>query len=368
MCSFVGLASCAMTNLLVLPTVLDTDAAGGCCCAANAGPDDVYSDVRPRARLANSRSGLDHGAMSDAVVQWLIEGDPSVRWQAERDLLARSPRTWRSTRAAVANEGWGRRFLDQQDPGGTWGGGLYTPKWTSTTYTLTLLRRLGMPPSNQKAIAGCRRLLDDALWFDGGVSFWASHEYAERCVNGMVLAVASHFNVADRRIDSIAEVLVGAVMPDGGWNCQDVRGATHSSFHTTISVLEGLLEWKRSTGSSEADTVIAGGHEFLLKHWMYRSHRTGEVIRDVWTTFHFPPRWHYDVLRGLDHLRDAEAMPDPRASDGIGLVRGARRPDGRWGKGSQYSGVTYFPLEPGRVAGRWNTLRALRVLRWWEKT
>ena len=222
-----------------------------------------------------------------------------------------------------------------------------------------------MPPSNESAIAGCRRLLDDADWHEGGVSYWARHAYAERCVNGMVLAVCSHFDVADRRIDSIAELLVNVSMADGGWNCEDRRGATHSSFHTTISVLEGLLEWKRSTGSTEADPAIARGHEFLLEHRMYRSHRTGDVINESWTSFHFPPRWHFDVLRGLDHLCDADAAPDPRASDAIELVSAARRSDGRWGKGSQYSGEVFFPLEPGRVPGRWNTLRALRVLRWW---
>jgi len=306
--------------------------------------------------------------MSDGTLEWLAGGDPAIRWQVQRDLLGRRPRTWRATRAAVERGGWGRRLLDEQDPGGTWGNGLYTPKWTSTTYTLLLLRRLGLPSSNERAIAGSRRLLDDADWFDGGVSYWASHRYAERCVNGMVLAISSHFDGADRRADSIAGLLVSAAMSDGGWNCQDIRGATHSSFHTTISVLEGLLEWKRSTGSSDADAAIARGHEFLLEHQLYRSHRTGDVINDAWTTFHFPPRWHYDVLRGLDHLRDAKATPDSRAANAIDLVRAARRPDGRWGKGNQYTGETFFPLEPGRVAGRWNTLRALRVLRWWEDT
>ena len=305
--------------------------------------------------------------MGDTAQEWLAEGDPAIRWQVERDLLERKPRTWSATRASVEREGSGKRLLDQQDPGGTWGNGLYTPKWTSTTYTLLLLRRLGLPTSNEQAIAGCRRLLDDAEWIDGGVSYWASHPYAERCVNGMVLALSSYFEVSDPRIDSIGERLISAVMPDGAWNCRDYQGATHSSFHTTISVLEGLLEWKRSTGSSDADAAIVRGHEFLLEHHMYRSHRTGAVINEAWTTFHFPPRWHYDVLRGLDHLRDADALPDPRAADAIDLVRAARRPDGRWGKGSQYSGEVFFPLEPGRVAGRWNTLRALRVLRWWER-
>ncbi len=309
---------------------------------------------------------FDHGRVSDEVLEWLIADDPAVRWQVERDLLDADAAVWRATRLEVEQRGWGSRLLDLQDPAGTWGGGLYTPKWTSTTYTLLLLRRLGLPPSNPGAIAGCLHLLDDADWYEGGVSYWASHRYAERCVNGMVLALGSYFGVEDRRVDSIAGLLISAAMPDGGWNCRDSYGATHSSFHTTISVLEALLEWKRMTGSDDADSAIARGHEFMLDHHLYRSHRTGEVINEAWTTFHFPPRWHYDILRGLDHLRDAGAVPDPRAADAIAIVESRRRPDGRWGKGSQYSGETFFPLESGRVAGRWNTLRALRILCWWD--
>lgn len=304
--------------------------------------------------------------MSEAELDWLLDGDPAIRWQTERDLLDLAPEVWMATRSEVGRRGWGIRLLDAQDPEGTWAGGLYTPKWTSTTYTLLLLRRLGLTPATKGAIAGCRRLLDDAAWFEGGVSYWSSRKFAERCVNGMVLSVASYFDVPDRRVTSIAELLLGVPLADGGWNCEDYRGATHSSFHTTISVLEGLLEWKRRSGTSEADAAIARGQEFLLQHEMFKSHRTGGVINEAWTAFHFPPRWHYDVLRGLDHLRDAGSALDSRASDAIGLVRSRRRPDGRWPKGSQYTGATFFPLEPGRVAGRWNTLRARRVLRWWE--
>jgi hypothetical protein len=127
-----------------------------------------------------------------------------------------------------------------------------------------------------------------------------------------------------------------------------------------------LLEWERRRAAGDADEAIRRGHEFLLNHEMYKSHRTGDVINDAWLTFHFPPRWHYDVLRGLDHFQDAGADRDARAADAIELVRKRRRADGRWGKGSQYSGETYFTMEPGRVPGRWNTLRALRVLKWWD--
>jgi hypothetical protein len=271
------------------------------------------------------------------------------------------------TRARIATEGWGARLLELQDPGGTWAGGLYTPKWTSTTYTLLQLRRLGLEPSNDQAVAGVRRLLDDATWVDGGVSYWASHRYAERCVNGMVLSVACYFDVEDHRLEGLARMLVESRVEDGGWNCDDYRGHTrHSSFNTTISVLEALHLWRLRTGSLAAEEAIASGQEVLLQHRLFRSHRTGEVIDRSWTRFAFPPRWHYDILRGLEHFREVAAQPDPRAAEAIEVVRARRRADGRWPIGPRHSGVEHFRMENGRIPGRWNTLRALRVLRWWE--
>ena len=307
----------------------------------------------------------DVATVDPTPLDWLLDGDPSVAWQAQRDVAGDGK--WSETRVRVATEGWGGRLLALQDPDGRWAGGLYTPKWTSTTYTLLQLHRLGLEPGNAQAIAGVRRLLDDATWVEGGVSYWSTRPFAERCVNGMILSLASYFDVVDPRLDGLAAMLNASRVEDGGWNCDDYRGHTqHSSFNTTISVLEGLHLWRCRTGSSEADDAIASGQEVLLRHRLFRSHRTGEVIDDAWTRFAFPPRWHYDVLRGLEHLREAGVVPDPRAEEAIEVVRRRRRPDGRWPIGPRYTGVEHFRMEAGRNPGRWNTLRALRVLRWWE--
>lgn len=226
--------------------------------------------------------------MSDPVADWLAAGDPSIAWQTQRDLLDEPERRWASTRARISEEGWGRRLLDHQDPTGTWGGGLYQPKWTSTNYTLLLLRRFGLDPAHQEAVEGAHHLLDDAEWVDGGVSYWHSHGFAEKCVNAMVLSVTSYFDIGDRRIDDIADYLISGALDDGGWNCRDYQGnVSHSSFNTTISALEGLTEWRRRTGSRETDQAIAAGHEFMLNHQMFRSHTTGEIIRESWTRFSF---------------------------------------------------------------------------------
>jgi hypothetical protein len=308
---------------------------------------------------------LEKKVMSDErILEWLVGGDPSVAWQTHRDLL--KDQRWESIRSRVAIEGWGRGLLDAQDPDGRWGRGLYTPKWTSTNYTLLQLRRLGLEPANPQARAGVQHLLDDARWVDGGVSYWVTHDFAERCVNGMVLSIASYFEVQDDRINDIAEMLLRSRVEDGGWNCNDYRGDTHhSSFNTTISVLEGLVLWKGRTGSSEADEAIARGQEVLIEHGMFRSHTTGQVIDENWTKFSFPPRWHYDILRGLDHFRDACLKPDPRCEEAVDVIRRRRRPDGLWPIGPRHTGVEHFRMEEGRKPGRWNTLRSLRVLDWW---
>jgi hypothetical protein len=303
--------------------------------------------------------------VTDTVFTWLLEGDPSVVWQTERDLLDADAVTWRRTRQRVAREGWGRRLLDAQDAGGTWADGMYTPKWTSTTYTLLLLRRLGLDHDNEQALAGAVALLDGARQVDGGVAYGRA-DVAERCINAMVLSVASWFRLDDVRVDDIADLLLRAQMADGGWNCRDERGATHSSFHTTISTLEALTEWQRHRRTLASNDALAAGREFLLAHRLFRSHRTGDVIDERWLSPAFPPRWHYDVLRGLDHLRDVDAPRDTRAAEAIGTVEERRRSDGRWGIGSRYSGEEWFRMESGRSGGRWNTLRTLRVLRWWS--
>ncbi len=305
---------------------------------------------------------------NDTVVDWLLKGDPAIRFQTLRDLADASDRVVRQEQTKVAQEGWGARLLERQEPSGQWGGGIYTPKWTSTTYTIVLLHSLGLPPEHPQALKGCRLLLDKGAYADGGFNSWGSYKHSEPCVTGMVLAAASCFRLRDDRLHRFAEYLLGQQMKDGGWNCRSYWGDTHSSFHTTILTLEGLLEYQRFNPrrAKRVREAQVRGREFLLKHRLFRSHRTGAVVNPAMTRFSFPPRWHYDVLRGLDYFRAADAPRDERLSDGIELVRKRRRHDGRWLLQNRYLGKTFFEMEKVGAPSRWITLRALRVLKWWE--
>ncbi len=304
---------------------------------------------------------------NDGVIEWLLAGDPSLRWQTLRDLLEVAGDIVERQRKKVAREGWGARLLVRQDPEGTWGGGLYSPKWISTTYTMLLLRDLGLPPGNRQAQRACGLLLDQGLQRDGGINYgWRGR--SETCVTGMILSILSYFECDDDRLDTIADYLLREQMPDGGWNCQRPRGATHASVHTTISVLEGLrlYELHRGRKRRKLRTAQRSGREFLLVHRLFRSHRSGDIIKPEFIRFSFPPRWHYDILRALDYFQSVDAPRDKRLNEAINVVYSKRRDDGRWILQNHYKGRTFFELERLGAISRWNTLRALRVLKWWE--
>jgi len=304
----------------------------------------------------------------EETLGWLLGGDAAVRWQALQDLAGVKGRELQAEMAGVARTGWGRRILELQGEDGVWGGGLYTPKWTSSTYTLLLLKAFGVDGKEAGARKGALVLLDAGVYRDGGINFWHPQwKCSETCVTGMGLAIAGRFAGGDERKDKLAEHLLGQQMTDGGWNCRRPRGATHSSMHTTISVLEGLLEYEGAGGRMARETRAARmrAHEFLYRHRMFRSHRTGIVIDDRMTRFSFPPQWHYDVLRGLDYLRAAGAERDERLTEAIELVERRRGADGRWPLQNVYKGKYHFGMERPGAPSRWNTLRALRVLRWW---
>jgi len=300
------------------------------------------------------------------VIEWLLDGDPAIAWQTRRDLLY-DPAGAAADRRRIATEGWGTQMLGHQDPAGTWADAIYSPKWTSTTYSLLELYRYGLEPDHPAAQRGVRVLLDRMRYIDGGLTPGKTTKEPETCVTGMMVLLDAAFLVDDQRADALVEWLLGEQMIDGGWNCDTNRlGATHGSFHTSITVLEAFRERTVRRPDPRLDEAAARGREFFLNHRLYHSHQTGEVADTAFTKFSFPPRWHFDALRGLDYFQATDAARDDRLSDAIALVHARRRKDGTWPLQNVHRNRTWFTMERGGQPSRWNTLRALRVLRWWE--
>ena len=306
-----------------------------------------------------------------STLEWLLAGDPAIRWQVQRDLLDAPETTWRTERQRTLDTGWGADFLARQEADGRWGGGIYSPKWISTTYTLLTLIEIGLPPDCAAARQGAQLMVAELLGAQADADFRRKLATLDRCIVGMALQVGVYFGIDDARIDLIAANLLDEVMPDGAWNCRRHRRPEphHSSFHTTLNVLEGLREYAERGAGALVPVVLAAeaqARELLLQHRLYKSDHTGAVIDPKFTMLSHPPRWHYDVLRGLAYFARAGAARDDRLRDAIDLLQGRRRSDGAWPVQQHYAGKEFFRMEKIGGPSRWNTLRALRVLRWWE--
>jgi hypothetical protein len=309
-----------------------------------------------------------------SVMQWLLDSDPSIRWQVMRDLTGDPDEVVAAERSRVASEGWGARLLDLQRQDGTWGDDTSTRKWESTLHTLLLLRDMGLDPMSERARTAVGLVRDKFTWGPefGDAPFFEGE--VEPCINGGVLELGSYFGeTRDRLLDR----LLGEQLVDGGWNCEAERGSVRSSFHTTICVLEGLLEYEKALGPTAAVTdARVRAQEYLMERRMFRRLSSGEVIKDRkrppvqgrdWTRFSFPTTWHYDVLRGLDYLRNAGVEPDERVAEAVGLVAKRRHQNGRWPLHDPHPDPVHFDMEGGAgKPSRWNTLRALRVLDWYS--
>ncbi len=315
-----------------------------------------------------------------SVIQWLLDSDPSIRWQVMRDLIHAPAEEVAAERAKVATEGWGARLLALQGTDGAWADAAWNRGWDSTMHVLSLLRELGLDPASDEARRAVGLVRDRVTWrgwdWDGawrgldfdGVPFFAGE--VEPCINGQVAASGAYFG---QDVQRIIGRLLGERLPDGGWNCEAENGSTRSSFNTTICVLEALLEYEQAGGSgAEVTEARLRGQEYLLERHLLRRRTTGEIIeRDrkgdaVWTRFAFPTWWHYDVLRGLEYLRRAGATPDERVAEAVELVASKRDGDGRWPLETQYPGAMAVEVDKGEgQPSRWITLRALRVLDWY---
>jgi hypothetical protein len=305
------------------------------------------------------------------IIQWLLDSDPSIRWQVMRDLIRSPEREVAAERARIATTGFGARLLSLQANDGRWGGVAWNRGWNSTLHVLMLLRDLGIDPGNDQVRRAIDLVRDRVTWKGSGPQECDSNRFfegeVEPCINGQVAAVGAYFG---QDVGGLIARLLSQQLPDGGWNCEALNGSPRSSFNTTICVLEALLAFECAVGGSHKIVEARlRGQEYLLERRLFRRQSTGEVIsRDRkggsdWTRFAFPTWWHYDVLRGLEYLCKAGAAYDQRMADGVQLVASKSDGDGRWPLESKHPGVMLIEIDEAEgQPSRWTTLRAVRVL------
>jgi hypothetical protein len=313
------------------------------------------------------------------VLDWLLDSDPALRWQVERDLAGAPPEVWAATRARIATEGMGARLLALQDPDGQWAGGSFFPKgfdfkgpeaaegagqpWTATSWSLATLREWGLPAAALDGTA--ERLRQNCRWDYDNLPFWEGE--VDCCINANTLACGTWLGLDMARN---AQWFVDHRLADGGWNCEWVNGSVRSSFHSTLNSVRGLLAYEAATGGSDAIRAARqAGEEYLLKRHLLNRLTTGEAVGPWATQLFYPCRWQHNVLRALDHFRAASLLegtaPDPRLSDAVAVLRERRQPDGTWLQEYREPGRVWFELDvPPGEPSKWLTFFASRALTW----
>jgi hypothetical protein len=299
------------------------------------------------------------------IIDWLLEGDISIQYQVYRDLLGVDRKDLQDR---MANKGWGKHFLSRRNSNGHWGERFYQPKWISTHYTLLDLRNLNLSPNNKMVQKTIELVLDMGKSEDGGIPLGPStYHHSDICVNGMFLNYASYFNTPERKLCSIVDGILIEIMPDGGFNCQTTRsGAKHSSLHSTISVLEGLNEFQKSGYMYRNSDILEAresAENFIMLHRLFLSDRTGEIISKDFLKLTYPSRWKYDILRALDYFQYAKRNWDTRMEEALNALVQKRKNNGTWNMQAAHPGKVHFVMEKAGSPSRWNTLRALRILK-----
>jgi hypothetical protein len=298
------------------------------------------------------------------IINWLLEGDVSIQFQTYRDLLDESRPDLQNR---IATEGWGAQFLNARDPKGFWGRSFYQPKWTSTHYTLLDLKHLGISPDNSLIQESLNHILTVEKGKDGGINPVGSTNASDLCINGMALNYASYFRAPEEKLHSVIDFILSNQLTDGGFNCRSVRKKVHhSSLHTSLSILEGFQEYintKYTYRLDEIKAVIPKVQEFILMHRLFISDRTGEIINENFLKLCYPGRWYYDILKALDYFQSTRMPYDDRMLEALSYLETKRLKDGKWKLASPHPGQVHFNMEKAGQASRWNTLRALRVLK-----
>jgi hypothetical protein len=302
----------------------------------------------------------------EQIISWLLDSDPAIRWQVMKDIQDAEESIYSQERQKLDKEGWCAKLLRLQDKDGLWNASLYNGKWISTTYTLYLLKILGLCPFNDQALAACDQLLNQGVYKQREIRFSRTQEFQDLGVSGLILSMCCYFGYHQESMHGIAECLANQQCKASNWLPNDAEASVAYAFETTLIVLEALLQYRNRylTPNRSLVNAEAKGQEYLLKHNLYL--HDGKAIKSKWASFSFPPYWFYDVLTMLEYFRNFRKNKDERIQAGIDLVVKKRNKEGTWNLGSKHSGKTYFDMERVREPSRWNTLRAMRVLNWWK--
>lgn len=319
--------------------------------------------------------------ISNTTADWLMDSDPALRWQVEKDLLGLDQEVWQKTKSLTGLEGFGARLLQLQDADGTWAGGAYFPQrndpramvhpddeagqpYVATTWSLNQLREWGV---DSRLLGDTAKKLEDSCkWEYESLPYWAGE--VDCCINAFTLANGAWLG---QDVAHIADWFLEHQLDDGGWNCDWIEGAKNSSFDSTLNSLIGLLDYEDRVGRNESlYQARKRAEEYLLSRRLIFGLKSQELVGPWVGHFISPARWRYSALRALNYFRDANqfdnSSKDSRLREAVDLVRSLETQNGRWLNFGAEKGSVWFETDVSAgQESKWVTFFATRVVTWW---
>jgi hypothetical protein len=297
------------------------------------------------------------------MLQWILSGDPAIQYKIRKELLMENSVELENLYQSLPYvDGYIKRYLELRDErSGMWGNGIYTPKWTSTHYTLLELKNMNCPWNCQPYRASAILLLD-CLWKPNGLV--SKGKYVDFCVAAMIGSIVSHCRLKDTRMNEIMDYMLNHIQKDGGFNCSWQRSEV-SSVHTTLTVLQFFLDYERNGYQyrlQEIEEALLPAEETLLKRELYKRKSDGKPVQTISVNMPYPTRYKYDFLKSLEYFVDRERPYDKRMESAINLLLSKQLKSGAWSSTGNHPGQIHFKIEDEGRENRMNTVRALKVV------
>jgi len=303
----------------------------------------------------------------DQLVAWLLTAEtPSIRYLTMRNLKNLSPDHPEVliTREEMKTNGPIPQILAGQTDTGSWSGenSYYTPKYTSTHWSMLLLTELAIDPSDARLLRGVEYML--AKTRQEAIKHVNAGHHGLECFWGNVLRYSLYSDIGeDSRVSNIIQILA-VNAPQADWCCvyNDERPCAWGAARALWGL--GMLPEKLRT--IEVKTAIESGLSFLLDDYNlviadYPAPEKGK-IHSLWSRVNFPLFYQADILFVLRVLRELDALDRSGIQPALDWLMSRWLKNRRWRGSSPYRSRTWRELGGREEIDRWVSLHAALIL------
>ena len=317
--------------------------------------------------------------------EWLLEPDnPSVTYLTLTEILGKPENNSqvKKSKIDIMKKGPVPKILAKQNDEGYWGIAedfYMRSKYKGTVWSLIILAELGADGRDERIKKTCEFLLKISQDYESGgfshrgnFNSGGNHNDIIPCLSGNMVWTMIRFGyLNDLRVQKAINWLIkhqryddGIAQAPEGWPYRYEKcWGTHTCHMGIVKTLKALAEIPPNKRSKSVNNTIENSVNYLFKHHLYKkSHDLSQVGHQDWIKFGFPRLWQTDALEMLEILINLDYY-DKRMQDAVDLIVNKQNNEGKWNMERTFNGRFQTSIEPKGKPSKWNTLKALKVLK-----